>query len=99
MSNVLHLIKESFETWYNTEIAKDSPVSVVVNYSDTQPYSIKAYHKASLDLQFIVIEGGVAHTQPIVSLAENYNHGVVSEEEAKDSMVKKLLVELYGFWS
>jgi hypothetical protein len=50
-------------------------------------------------LQFIVIEGGVAHTQPIVSLAENYNHGVVSEEEAKDSMIKKLLVELYGFWS
>lgn len=98
-TNILTIIKESFEHWYNKIGASDSPVSVVINYSDTQPYPIRAYHKASIDLQFITINDGKSHIQPVVSLTENYNHGVISEEDAKEGMVKRLLEELYGFWS
>lgn len=98
-TDILTLIKESFEHWYNTSSSLDSPVSVVINYSDTQPYSIRAYHKVSIDLQLVCISDGKASTQPVVFLTENYNHGVVSETEIKSIMVKRLLEELYGFWS
>lgn len=98
MNTTLILIKESFESWYN-ERQPENPISVIANYSDTQPYSIKAYHQVCLELQIVGIQDGKSYIQPIFTLTENYNHGETSEEEAKGNMLKKLLMELYGYWS
>lgn len=98
MNTTLNLIRESFESWYN-ERQPETSVSVVTNYSDTQPFPIKAYHQACIEMQIIGIKDGKSYIQPIFTLTENYNHGVTSEEEAKEGMIKKLLKELYGYWS
>lgn len=98
MSTTLNLIKESFESWYNKN-QPENPVSVIANYSDTQPFSIKAYHQVSIEMQIVGIKDGKSYMQPVFSLTENYNHGITTEEEAKEGMIKKLLMELYGYWS
>ena len=98
MCTTLNLIKESFESWYN-ERQPGNPISVVANYSDTQPYSIKAFHQVCLEMQIEGIETVKSYIQPVFTLKENYNHGETTEEEAKSRMLKKLLMELYGYWS
>ena len=96
-TTTLDLIKDSFETWYNTNIAKDSPVSIVINYNDIQVLPIKAYHTITMDMRAIGIKNNLAYTTSLVKIQENYNHGITSEEEAKDGLIMKLLEHLYGF--
>lgn len=96
-TDVLALVGKSFEFWYNRNVAKDSPVSIVVNYSDMQTLTLKAYHRVCMELDAVSIKDGQSHVQPSVRLEENYNHGITSEDEAKQSMTGKLLVQLYSY--
>ena len=91
------IIKESFELWYNTYVSRDTRASIVINYSDVQTLTIKAYHKACIEMQAVEIIDGKSRTIPIIKLEENYNHGITSEEEAKIMMVGKLLVEIFKY--
>ena len=93
----INLIKDSFEIWYNKTFAKESPVSVVINYSDKQMLSIKAFHTITIELSTIGIKGGMSYTRKLISIQENYNHGITSEEEAKEGLIKRMLTTMYGF--
>ena len=95
-SETLNIIKESFESWYNRHISP-SKVSIAINYRDEQKLSIKAYHTITMEMQALGIKDGKAYSMPLITLQENYNHGVTSEEEAKEGLTKKLLDKLYGF--
>lgn len=88
-------IKESFESWYNASVSSSNPVSVAINYSDTQAFSIKAYHKTSVEMCLVKIIDGKSTVIPFISLQENYNHGVTTEQEAKENMARKLLTNIY----
>ena len=93
----LTLIKDSFELWYNRHIAKDSPVSIAINYSDTQTLAIKAYHTITIEVKAIGIKNNLSYAASMLTLQENYNHGVTTEQEAKEGLIKKLLVALLDF--
>ena len=98
MNETLNLIKESFEQWYNGKLQKDEPpVSIAINYSDVQTLSIKAYHTIKLEVQAIGIKEGKSFMVPLFMLQENYNHGVTSEQEAKEGLMKKLLIEMFDY--
>ena len=98
MNETLNLIKESFEQWYNGKLQKDEPhVSIAINYSDMQTLSIKAYHTIKLEVQAIGIKEGKSFIVPLFLLQENYNHGVTSEQEAKDNLTKKMLIEMFNY--
>lgn len=97
-SETLNLIKESFECWYNKQLpADESPVSVIINYSDVQTLSIKAYHTICMEVQAVGIREGKSHVIPLLRLQENYNHGIVSEDEAKLGLIRKMLMEMFDF--
>lgn len=98
-TNTLTLIKDSFELWYNKKHSEDKPVSIAINYSDEQKLSIKAYHTITLQMNAIGIKDGESYTKQLISIRENYNHGVTSEQEAKDDLTIKLLEKLYGYAS
>lgn len=91
---VINLIKDSFENWYNKIFTK---ASIVINYSDVQTLSIKAYHTISMDVQAISIVNGQAQTKNLISLTENYNHGVTTEEEAKLRLTQKMLTKMFSY--
>lgn len=95
--DTISIIKDSFELWYNTTVSKDNPVSIVINYSDTQTLTLKAYHKSIIEVQAVEIVDGVSKTTQFIKLEENYNHGITTEEEAKENMLRKLLVEVYKY--
>lgn len=95
--NTLNIIKDSFELWYNTFISKDNKTSIVINYSDTQSFSIKAYHKSCIELCAITIINGISKTTSLIKLEANYNHNNTDEEEAKEIMLKRLLMEIYKY--
>jgi hypothetical protein len=98
MNETLNLIKESFEQWYNGKLQKDEPpVSIAINYSDVQTLSIKAYHTIKFEVQAIGIREGKSFMVPLFMLQENYNHGVTSEQEAKEELTKKLLIEMFDY--
>ena len=98
MNETLNLIKESFEQWYNGKLQKDEPpVSIAINYSDVQTLSIKAYHTIKLEVQAIGIKEDKSFMVPLFMLQENYNHGVTSEQEAKEGLTKKLLIEMFDY--
>jgi hypothetical protein len=42
-------------------------------------------------------DGETTAITPLLKLQENYNHGITSEQEAKDMLTRKLLVELYNY--
>lgn len=94
---IINLIKESFEQWYNRNFSPDSPVSIVINYSDVQRLSIKCIHTITMEVKALGIRNGASYATPVLCLQENYNHGVTSEQEAKDGLTKKLLMKLYSF--
>ncbi len=97
-SETINIIKESFETWYNSKLqANEGPVSIVINYSDIQTLSIKAYHTVKFEVQAISIQEGKSCVIPLLELQENYNHGVTSEQEAKDTLTKKLLIQMFDY--
>lgn len=93
--NPFSLIKESFEAWYNTTYQQSA--SIVINYSDLQKYKIKAIHTSAVELAAVWIHEGKSYIRPLISLQENYNHGLISEEEAKENILRQLLVKLYDF--
>jgi hypothetical protein len=96
-TETINIIKNSFETWYNKNYAKDSQVSIVINYKDVQALSIKAFHTISFEVVALGIRDNLSYTQPLITLQENYNHGITSEQEAKDSLTEKLLMKMYGY--
>ena len=97
-SETLNLIKDSFESWYNSKLqTNESPVSIVINYSDKQKLSIKAYHTIKIEVQAIGIQNGKSFITPLLELEENYNHGVTSEIEAKDNLTKKMLIQMFDY--
>lgn len=93
----LDIIRESFETWYNKVFKKENRVSVAINYSDTRSLAVKAYHKIQLEVRIIGIENDKAFCTPIILMQENYNHGTTTEQEAKDAITQKLLMNLYSY--
>lgn len=92
---VLNLIKESFEGWYNKVYS--TKVSIVINYSETQALAIKAYRTITMEVQAISIENGVSKAASLIKLTENYNHGVTTEDEAKLGLTKKMLMEMFSY--
>lgn len=98
-TNTISLIKDSFESWYNKHYAENNPVSIAINYKDEQKLSIRAYHTITMQVNVIGIKDGKSYAQELVTLQENYNHGVISEQEAKDGITMKLLEKLYGYVS
>lgn len=96
-TDILTIIKESFEDWYNRNISKDCPVTIAINYSDTQTFAIKAFHHIQMEVRTIGIKNNKAFCTAILMLAENYNHGVTTEEEAKEGLIRKLLTNLYSY--
>ncbi len=91
---VIAFIKDSFEAWYNKIYAK---ASIVINYSDVQTLSIKAFHTISMEVQAISIVDGQAQSKSLISLTENYNHGVTTEDEAKLGLTQKMLMEMFSY--
>lgn len=92
---VINLIKNSFEDWYNKVYStKDS---IVINYSDVQNLAIKAYHTITMDVQAISIVKGSSQATQLITLTENYNHGVTTEDEAKLGLTKKMLMEMFSY--
>jgi hypothetical protein len=99
-TEALTIIKESFESWYNSKLqANEKPVSIVINYSDIQELAIKAYHTIKMDVQAIGIKDGKSFIVPLLELHENYNHGVTSELEAKDNLTRKMLIKMFDYTS
>ena len=99
-TEALTIIKESFESWYNSKLqANEKPVSIVINYRDMQKLAIKAYHTIQMDVQAIGIKDGKSFTTPLLELHENYNHGVTSELEAKDNLTRKMLIKMFDYTS
>ena len=96
-SETINIIKDSFESWYNRTHLSKTPVSVAINYSDVQKLSIKAFHTVTIELQLLGIKDNLSYTTSLIKLQENYNHGITSELEAKEGMIRKLLVEMYGY--
>jgi hypothetical protein len=92
---VINLIKESFELWYNKVYS--TKVSIVINYSDVQTLAIKAYHTITMDVQALSIINGSSQVTPLINLTENYNHGVTTEDEAKLGLTKKMLMEMFSY--
>lgn len=91
---IINFIKESFEAWYNNVFTK---ASIVINYSDVQKLSIKAYHTITVEVQAISISDNQVQNCCLIKLQENYNHGVTTEEEAKLGLMKKMLIQMFSY--
>jgi hypothetical protein len=97
-SETIGIIRDSFESWYNSKLqANERPVAIVINYSDLQTLAIKAYHTVKMEVQAVGIREGKSFIIPLLKLQENYNHGVTSEQEAKDNLTKKMLIEMFNY--
>lgn len=97
--NELELIKDSFEKWYNSAISPENKVSIVANYSDERTLVVKAYHKVTVEMIAVGIKDNLSYILPIISYTENYNHGITTEEEAKNSILRKFLSEVFKYCS
>lgn len=96
-SDIIQIIRESFESWYNKAYAQEKPVTIAINYSDVQTLAIRAYHTITMEVAALSSVEGLTVVTPIMTLRENYNHGVTTEQEAKDGLTKKMLMSMYGF--
>ena len=97
--NQLELIKNSFEKWYNYKLPKGERKSIVINYSDEQTLLIKAYHKVTIKMVAVGIKNGLSYTVTLLETSENYNHGITSEEEAKQNITQRFLTEVFEYCS
>ena len=97
IQETINIIRESFETWYNRTYPSESPVSIVINYSDVQTLSIKAIHKITMEVSAVGIRDRLSYVSSVMRLEESYNHGITTEEEAKEGLTKKLMMSLYGY--
>lgn len=95
ISENVSLLKEGFEQWLNKRYK--NKVSVVINYSDEQTLSIKAYHTVRAEVVLVGISNGFSYTSQLIKVSENYNHGVTSEEEAKHSLLTKLAARMFEY--
>ena len=93
---MLELIKDSFERWYNKHCA-EKPVSVVINYSDTQTLAIKAFHTVTVEVKAIGIRDNLSWASTLFTYKENYNHGITTEDEAKKSAIQGILGVIYDY--
>ena len=93
--DTLATIKESFEQWYNS--TTNEKISIITNFSDEQTLSIKAYHKVTVSMVAVGIKDNMSYVIPILEVSENYNHGVTSEEDARDSVVMKFLAKAFAY--
>jgi hypothetical protein len=50
-----------------------------------------------MEVQAVSIVNGQAKNKSLISLTENYNHGVTTEEEAKLGITNKMLMEMYSY--
>ena len=94
---MLEIIKNSFEHWYNT--THDEKVSIVANYSDEQTLLIKAYHKVTITMMAIGIRNSLSYTLPLLEVSEYYNHGVTTEEAAKEHVLMLFLSSVLEYCS
>ena len=92
---VINLIKDSFESWYNKVYSTNA--SIVINYNDVQTLAIKAYHTITMDVQAINIVNGQSENKSLITLTENYNHGVTTEDEAKLGLTKRMLMQMFSY--
>jgi hypothetical protein len=95
ISENVSLLKEGFEQWLNKRYK--NKVSVVINYSDEQTLSIKAYHTVRAEVVLVGISNGFSYTNQLIKVSENYNHGVTSEEEAKHNLLTKLTARMFEY--
>ena len=95
ISENVSLLKEGFEQWLNKRYK--NKVSVVINYSDEQTLSIKAYHTVRVEVVLVGISNGLSYISQLIKVSENYNHGVTSEEEAKHSLLIKLAARMFEY--
>ena len=93
--DVFGMLKHGFEQWYNR--GRNERVSVVINYSDEQTLLIKAYHRVRAVLNIIGISNNLSYSKCLLDLSENYNHGVMNEDEAKEMMGRKMLVAMMDY--
>lgn len=94
MSNTINTIAKGFENWINKD--SKNKVSVFIDYRDEQTLAIKAYHKVHADLVIIGIHKLLSFNRVLVSVEDTYNHGVTTEEEAKEKLMEKLLEEMFS---
>ena len=90
------IISKGFESWIN-ERSKDK-VSVLIDYSDKQNLSIKAYHKTHAGLVVIGTRDSESYTETLASVDGFYNHGVTTESEAKEQMLARLVKEMFSLY-
>jgi hypothetical protein len=93
----IDIIKDSFENWYNKNVTPDSPVSIYINYRDTQSLPLKVYHTITMELVALSIVNNLATITSLIKLTENYNHSTTTPQEAKDHLTLTLLQHLYSF--
>lgn len=94
----LELIRQGFETWYNSQLPKNSnKVSIITNYSDEQSLALKAYHKITIKMAAVRIKDGMSYTITLIELTENYNHGLMTEQEAEEELTKKFIQKLFDY--
>lgn len=74
-----------------------SQVTVAINYSDEQNLMIKAYHKTRFEIYIVGIRNNLSYTKLLYSLTDNYNHCSVNETEAKESLTKRLLTDMFHY--
>lgn len=90
----LDIIRESYEKLYNSSREEKDKASIIINCSDEQTLSIKAYHKIIIMLSAVQIKDRLSYTLPLFKLEHTYNRGITSEEEAQREACKEFLVNL-----
>lgn len=96
MDNI-ELIRQSLEHWYNSTLPHSTHSTIAINYSDEQNLTVKAYHRIKLDVYTITIKNNMSYTKLLYSLTDNYNHCHTTDIEAKESLVQRLLEDLFYY--
>lgn len=89
------MIKSCLEDWYNSRTPHKDKVSIVINYKDEQHLAVKAYHKTTIEIDVVGIRNSLSYSSRLYSLSSHYNHGTTTAEEAKDTLTKNLLTDLF----
>lgn len=99
ISENVSLLKNGFEQWLNSKSHTKNKVSVVINYSDEQTLSIKAYHTIKAEVVVVGISNGFSYTSQLIKVQANYNHGTTSEEDAKCTLLTQLATKMFEYCS
>ena len=93
----LDIIKESFETWYNQSQGEKTSVGFFARNRLNGVWGTWRRIDSAPRVYHVEKDGTVCGVVLAVNETENYNHGITSEQEAKDMLTRKLLVELYNY--